>query len=89
MSKFLPDASLQFPDPINTANAKAVCRRCLVLDECLAYALADESLGRVGRDEAREIWVLHEAERGSSPDPGDDELAKGLREERPGLIGPR
>jgi len=28
----------------STEPLKAVCRRCLVLDECLAFALADESL---------------------------------------------
>jgi WhiB family redox-sensing transcriptional regulator len=27
-----------------TEPLKAICRRCLVLDECLAYALADETL---------------------------------------------
>lgn len=42
----------------NTRKAKAVCSRCPVMDECLAYAVADRSLvgiwgGTVERERAR------------------------------------
>lgn len=54
------------------AEAKAVCRRCPVVSECLAYALAHEDYGVWGgmsEDERRDLRRRQRRDREHSPDP--------------------
>jgi hypothetical protein len=54
----------------STEPLEAVCRRCLVLDECLAYAMADETLQGVWRGTSareRDAYRKGVARRTKSP----------------------
>lgn len=61
------DAELWFPEKGGTNQAaKAICRRCPVIAECLEYALARQELGIWGGTSERERIALARAKTGAA-----------------------
>lgn len=53
-----PEIDFVPPHGVSAAPAKAVCRRCLVVAECLAYALEHDEVGVWGGTSTRERVAL-------------------------------
>jgi WhiB family transcriptional regulator, redox-sensing transcriptional regulator len=78
------------PNPQAIAAAKAICARCTVRDDCLAYALeADERFGVWGfLDETERAQLRQPGRRGPVPVLNDDALASlftATKPDRPAL----